>query len=146
MDDYFIVLRDNHERLVRSDGAVRVFKVGTLMPFFKAVKIKLVKTEFEGEFEVQFRNWVEQLLVESNLAFWDMDELEAAFRSLTDEERNLYSELLKAVPRYEPEEPTTEEQAEREAHAARVREAVSQPGFRFKAITNDPSDGDGPSS
>jgi hypothetical protein len=144
MYDYTIVLRGDHERLARSDGSVRDFKAGTLMPFFKGVKIKLVKTEFDGEFDIQFRNRVEQLLVESNLAFWD--DLEAHFRNLSDEERTQFSELLMAVPSYKREEPTAEEQVEMDAHAAYVREIISKPGFRFKTITNDPSDGDGPSS
>jgi hypothetical protein len=135
MADYILVLGKKWDRIVRSDGAVRSRLAGKMLPFFKASKIKLVTIEFEGEFDIQFRNRVERFLVDSHWTFWDGVD----FESLTQDELMQLIELEKSLPTEPTPEPTEEEQAMMEAHAARLREIVSQPGYRFKAITNDPS-------
>lgn len=93
MHDYFVVLRDDHDLIVRSDGAMRGFRAGQLMPFFKATKFRLEKVE-DREFQIKFRSRVEQRFADFWLMSWERDKP----YGFSEEEQKQFQELGMALP------------------------------------------------
>jgi recombinational DNA repair protein RecT len=143
MFDYFIVMGKHYDRIVRSNGAIAQFRAGDLLPWFKAKKFKLVKTEFEGEFQILVRNGAERFIIESYLTTWVPNTLQI-IKNLSDDDRNRLVEILEldleaGDASSVNHEVTAEMQAQFDEQAAKIRELVSDPDYRFQTITGDAS-------
>ena len=136
MFQYFLVLGTEKDRIVRSDGSMLEYRAGGLMQWFKKVKIKLTKTEFDGEFEILLRNKAEHYLFDSHLTTWN----EVNLDHLSSEDNARLGEMLKVSPTNRRDhELSIEEPAHFDEQADRIRALVSDPNYRFQTITNDAS-------
>ena len=136
MKEIFLVLGEERDLIVRSDGAIRPLKTGLILPFLKHAKLKLVKTD-DNEFQVQFRNKGERFFFDNNVTGWG----EPAWKQLTEEEKMASREISQRFRDDMPPELKARQEAVSETQAARVRELVNQPGYQFQTIRNDSSDG-----
>lgn len=148
MHDYFIVMGEDYDRIVRSDGAVRTYKLGFLLPLFKAAKIKLVKTG-DGEFEIQLRDRPERHFVNTYLSGWpktfEGKPNEDEWKRYSELKDTLHTQLglspedVQQIKREAQQAKLDARQAEIDAEATKIRELISDPNYRFQTITNDAS-------